>query len=415
LLEAPTDASAAKALEVSGIPELADMILMELPPKDLLTAAQVNRTFNASVMSSNRIARKLYLTGPEPHSWFRTNFGTDYADSFLDGYLMLLGMSVNCEHMLLEDGPEPEETMDVHMHFDGRTRSRFLSSHSLRQPDLIYRPTIGSRRRAMLLCQPPIMTMTAAPDCCKIKVWVELHSPTGLTVGDLLDATAEMQHAHRHCPNAPYHEHERSTGLVVAGVSFSGNVTLRPDDPGIPRRRDTRADFGSPDYRSESSSPDQAPPPRTPLASYVQAKQAALAAGESIPSFEEFLGPDLYEARIKDHAFEQTAIDPESTVADTVYAAASAELVEMGLSDEQADDVAGTLLSCFVNRGARLTEVMRGVFKLLPDNVGVDVHAWRSFAEWLMGRVIALQRDEAAAREEERVAEEVGLDYGEPV
>lgn len=58
----PTDASARKSLQVFGIPELLETILVNLSPEELWSAQYINKTFNAMVRTSLEIQRCVMLS-----------------------------------------------------------------------------------------------------------------------------------------------------------------------------------------------------------------------------------------------------------------------------------------------------------------------------------------------------------------
>ena len=60
----PTNVSAAKAQEVFDIPELLEMILLQLHPRWVLAAQQVNKSFDALIITSSKIQEHL---GLRPH------------------------------------------------------------------------------------------------------------------------------------------------------------------------------------------------------------------------------------------------------------------------------------------------------------------------------------------------------------
>jgi hypothetical protein len=402
LLQVPSDSSAAKAQEAFSIPELAEMILLELPSRELLKVAQVDRALHASVMSSKRINCKLGLV-PEPDSWFKTNLSQDheYSRGCCDRKLTLPGLSFLCDNVRLgEDSEEGEDDDDgeeesgegeyMKLIVELRPKVEFVSPGSSVTTLVDRVPNVGSRGRAMLICQPPILKMDASTTCCGERV--EIHSAMGVTVGDLLDATSKLRYLHRTCPLAQYHLHDHHSGFVVPEVVFKGNLPLRPDDRSILNRNwneleEQNYDVFSP-YDFRPHHPDRTPPPPSPLTQYVDAKHKAHKAGDRIPTFQDFLG-----------TIRLFRLDPQhGSDVGMVYTAAAAELFEMGLSVGQAHHVAETLVSWFVDQGATLAQVVHDGAKLLPWGVVVEGEVWRKFAEWLTGmvreqEVIGEQRD----------------------
>lgn len=244
LLTAPSHNSAAKAQETFNIPELMEMILGYLSTQDLLLAMEVNKSFADSVLSSNKLQIKLCLKAATNTDWF-----TD----FQYGGLGRQGpFSFSCrvdweDHHLR---PAPERESEVHIkaqfHIARRWYGQGLPDKSARLP------LLGSRCRAMLICQPPIKEIIARPSCCQgmgsrnqelQALEDEIHPPpesvivrseTGLTVGDLLDVTDSLMRSHSACPYAPDWQHHPNTGEVKVDVEFLATMALRPGDPNIP-------------------------------------------------------------------------------------------------------------------------------------------------------------------------------------
>lgn len=133
----PTVASAIKAQQVFGIPELLEQILMHCNKGDLVTARGVARIFASTISKSIKIQESLGLrpaTGGTPFS------------PFADKYFVLRGFVVRLEkvgrHVLDSSTVELTATLNT--------------INLMREVNL---PTVGSFWRRMLVSQPPIKSM----------------------------------------------------------------------------------------------------------------------------------------------------------------------------------------------------------------------------------------------------------------
>ena len=95
----------------------------------------------------------------------------------------------------------------------------------------------------MLICQPPIKEMTLSASCCRFRPHDTVEpkrsviNADGITVGDLLRATAAEEEHHRFCPWVGEGHHDPETGMVNFSISFEGTVQLRAGDPTLRTRK----------------------------------------------------------------------------------------------------------------------------------------------------------------------------------
>lgn len=218
----PTEASTLKAEEVFGTPELVENILQFLAPREMLVAQRTSRTMNATILTSPKLQRLLYLR-PDSTAYFSTAFKRQTRQSF---------------HV------DAHETVTYDKHL-GKLRSKgsgreaiisFAVTSSRATPLGTPTYSAGSRIRSMLVCQPPIKCMTASPSCCQHSRETdeaseeELSSSTGLTCGDVVDFVMRMQAAHKVCAfEDPYSLDDE--GFVRPTIYFSGTLTLHEQDP----------------------------------------------------------------------------------------------------------------------------------------------------------------------------------------
>lgn len=224
----PTNESAGCALRVFGTPGLAEMILLELEPRDLLVVEQVNRALRSSIASSPKLQRKLFLNGSE-HCFWRTHLKDKAA---WNEAVVTCSIQLDASDTLQDEG-KACVTATVCVRKDN-------ASGEFQHPEMI------SRQRLMLICQPPITKMEAMADCCLYRFFgsylaprprvanlprvLYLESPSGITAGDVLDMAEKLNQAHRNCPFAQYHQHA-TDGTVHVSTHFSGDLKLRQDDP----------------------------------------------------------------------------------------------------------------------------------------------------------------------------------------
>lgn len=238
---APTPESAAKAREVFGTPELLEIILLHLHPRYVLVAQQVSKGFDASVSTSPKLQQHLGLRA-DPKTHFTTPFASTYGGSSTLSVHARYGAfgyySVAARNNILS-GDKP-----------ARDKNAFeiLASFNTR----CGLPRLGERCRSMLICQPPVFEMEASVSCCSnrnlilagLQMQMQIHSPrptdqpkpirstTGITVGDVLDATRVILQQHRACPHAQPHEHD-AEGKVDSAPSFRAMLRLEDDDPAL--------------------------------------------------------------------------------------------------------------------------------------------------------------------------------------
>ena len=115
---------------------------------------------------------------------------------------------------------------------------------------------LGKRCRQMLICQPPLKQVRPVMSCCgedspsymfnvpgsrSITVPEPIKSETGITVGDILDATDRLADEHRLCPHAFMHDHDEE-GHVQIFPAFKANIRLREGDPLLVEVRTEKAE-----------------------------------------------------------------------------------------------------------------------------------------------------------------------------
>ncbi|KAK3709303.1 hypothetical protein LTR37_011041 [Vermiconidia calcicola] len=235
----PTSQSALKAHEVLTTAELFENILAHLDPRDVLNALQLNKATSQLFINSPKLQDKLHLRpSKEEHVDSVFENPRDGRQTF-PLFRLHFGES-SC------DGPPPVEAGPDEI----VVVAEFFHWYSL--------PTIGSRCRAMLVCQPPVKELLITLACClPAGPGYRLHasfnpltpsrptlsqvdeeefdgykirSETGITVGQVYDATKQLQEEHRYCPHAIIELHN-ADGTVNVRTALHGKVPLKRDDP----------------------------------------------------------------------------------------------------------------------------------------------------------------------------------------
>ena len=153
------------ASRVMAMPELTEAILSYTSIPDILDVSQVSRSLKAIIEASPKLQRQLFLKPAESTSVVHTLTEMPFEDMTVER---------------LGDGPDGETRLKVEV---GIRKCK--------------RVNIGSTRRRMLICQPPLkrIFVTSAFDECHVifrNGHEELHSAAGLTVGDLYDKALEL-------------------------------------------------------------------------------------------------------------------------------------------------------------------------------------------------------------------------------
>jgi hypothetical protein len=153
------------------------------------------------------------------------------------------------------------------------------------------KPNAGSRCRDMLICQPPLHSISAFTSCCagprfwRHRVGDErppaevVRSEKGITVGDILDATKRLKESHQLCPDASPFDHNAS-GFVNVQVSFEAEMACLRTDPMFVRER-LRMLEDRVKHRERVTRQRR-------IDAYSVAKRVARDEGRAIPTLEEF-------------------------------------------------------------------------------------------------------------------------------
>ncbi|KAK3659009.1 hypothetical protein LTR56_001446 [Elasticomyces elasticus] len=329
LMMLPTQSSGRVAEKLFAVPELTEMVLMELSPARLLCTASVSKAFEAAVVSSTKLQDKLGLRALEhsiwksPFNWRGTNgsYGMNVAElGEIGESLAPLRQSLKCRTMDTEKARSravKDHVATIQAVFQSHETPDYADGGRGYHPDDRPLPSIGDRGRAIMICQPPVKEMFVLASCCRTRFGTRFEplAPTirnfkGLSVGDLLDATIKASKQHEMCPYAAK-RHHRPDGTVDCRISFEGTVQLQANDPRIPSkmrpegagtRGDGRdySDCDEPTPYSEDESVDTDAvhdarirsyfwtPKRDVLDDYVDYKREACANGEEIPTLAEF-------------------------------------------------------------------------------------------------------------------------------
>lgn len=249
-----------KAIDV---PELLEHILNYLDIRSLLRVQQVSHQMFDAIESSVKLQRRLFLK-PSPKG--NTKLLPSYVlpglflDNDASGYVT------------------PRSDMDQVV-----VTASFLLS---RAPS-----RIGSRCKKMLICNPPIKSIDVFIECCSQSAHRAFRTNTprppletlecdsGITVGQLHDAHKRLAAAHRLCPDASPHLHNKD-GFVNAEPSFEVALDLNPNDPLVAAKNDK--------VKKRKLRTDESDGFMARIRTYVVAKQTARDHGRPIPTLSEF-------------------------------------------------------------------------------------------------------------------------------
>ena len=224
-------------LTVLATAELLEHILLHCDKVDLLRAWGVNRNFKNTIDSSLAIQRRLGLLADEKCDiHFPLN---DLPIAIRGANVERGGVRGNPSSPMFEG--VAENITQISLLFDINRRS---SSGATMHERPIAETT--PRLRKMLICQPPINSVSIVISCCGPRrlsltqsndMTMEMvTNENGLTAGDLADAHARTIAEHRLCARAPLHAHDQD-GFVNCEVGFSALVTPLDTEPMLTAKR----------------------------------------------------------------------------------------------------------------------------------------------------------------------------------
>lgn len=211
------------------------MILLELEPRDLMMALQVNKAFRAGVTGSSKLQIKLCYRG-DPKSIWRSNFDGDLRyESRNEPMIPPFSCSLSRSRRAPRSS-EVNEEIEIH------ARLRISDGWAFSGGRF---PLVPTKYNSMLICQPPLTEMVATPSCCTSFVQyrqrypehipepqppIAFNSPSGLTVGNLLYVARRLYAHNQYCPYANERFHDKQ-GEVHPDVDFTGSMSLNASDP----------------------------------------------------------------------------------------------------------------------------------------------------------------------------------------
>ncbi|KAK5691511.1 hypothetical protein LTR97_011504 [Elasticomyces elasticus] len=212
--------------QVFRTPELVEQILEHLGLAEILSYDQVDRSARAILAQSTPLQSLLSLRAYADDSLLRLPFEL-YGDLRTASFYCRQGYDY-------DNGPN-------NAWGPGRTSSMVLLEAGFESTaNRIHLPKIDVRCRNMLITQPPIKKMWVRLQCCRRASGLsdsqrehDLHSDTGITIGDLYDATKKAEEEHSLCHRASRMDHD-AAGFVHSGVSFRAYVhhsMLPPVEP----------------------------------------------------------------------------------------------------------------------------------------------------------------------------------------
>ncbi|KAK5681082.1 hypothetical protein LTS10_006842 [Elasticomyces elasticus] len=265
------------ARRVIDLPELAELIFMQLDIEDLLRMMRVDQPSRTTILSSPALQRKLHLR-PDANAHLRLLPAIRLA-SPRDRRSNNRGL-VTISHGSLPyctpwSGAILQDREQEIRHMYSRVKVHF--HHSL--------PRLGDRIRSMLVSQPPVYEMEVRLGCCSpfgqhaVMRVPNVGNTGGLTIGGLQDAAKRLMEQHANCPFAALDCHDY-VGNLKTDVRFEGIVKLRDDDATVREainneKRAVRIEQGWAEKRSK-------------LEEFCRSKRLAWAQDRPIPTFEEF-------------------------------------------------------------------------------------------------------------------------------
>ncbi|KAK3619526.1 hypothetical protein LTR56_023961 [Elasticomyces elasticus] len=287
----PSDRSRVVAEKVFAIPELAEMIILEVGPYGILQAMQTCKALSYTI-TSPKLQIKLSLREQCDGYWY-----SPFARDILGYERGSARDETKLHDFLICDIIVPRRRLG-HAAETGVATVRAAFAHPAssygRGGGVKKLPTIGSRGLSMLICQPPITEMTINVSCCdthraraRQDKGRKIFKAEGLTVGDLLCATVKARKKREQCPYAEEFEHDHETGSVLVHVSFEGSMQLRSDDPCFADEYEA-GESRAAEYRSRSEDEYEESYARGRLREYINYKKQAYQKGQTILTMAKF-------------------------------------------------------------------------------------------------------------------------------
>lgn len=284
-----TTASGAVATQVFGVPELLIHIAKNPPAQDILSFFQINKAAQSIFEDSPELHDALHMRSSASDGYLRSHFDSEgdadkddaeKDDDEGDDSGAFPGLTVGYVHRQDSSSGGPVQDSDN----EGDHEDSSLPTHRVQLmahfEDDEPLPRIGATCRKMLVCLPSVQVMQITINCCKgpkshgprywaygvahrptsemtyrlADVWryvdgdaesknnprktLEIINRSGITVGDLYEATRQLRAAHLVCPHAAVTIMDRDTGEVEPSVRFHADVVLKGDDPFVMAQAD---------------------------------------------------------------------------------------------------------------------------------------------------------------------------------
>ncbi|KAK5735843.1 hypothetical protein LTR17_007855 [Elasticomyces elasticus] len=310
LITQPSERSSIVAEKVFRVPELAEMVLLELTPAAILQAMNTCKDFASSITSPG-IQAKLSLRRQIKGHWYSPFEIRDNLISISWRSLRTPQLHNIFQTRIATTAEEADRIVQTRVATVYATFQDQMGSDDMTRSPLA---RIGKRGLSMFICQPPITEMDVYLSCCmpgsrgrsytagNRKSAGTIRNAKGLSVGDLHRATAEYQKQHELCPHADKYSHD-GEGRVLMEVSYEGLLQLRADDPFVLQGYKIRAGFNGGGY-SPTASPIRSAPyyemedmidysddgmePEGGIEEYIAYKKKAHVKGEQIVSMADY-------------------------------------------------------------------------------------------------------------------------------
>jgi hypothetical protein len=209
------------------VPELLELILLNLGLPDLLQVSQVNCTMRDGIAGSIKLQQKLCFY-PKPHPAHYYNPFDTACPGAMAGFICSADSSSQGSIQVIHEPNKNGQWLQLQARFELLPRQTLAK--------------ITPRQREMLICQPPVPEATAYIRCCPHPLEDQPPAPgqsypplkitreTGITIGDLYDLAEKIIDKHRYCPRAQWRCLDED-GTVNAELLFKLSVPLHDDDP----------------------------------------------------------------------------------------------------------------------------------------------------------------------------------------
>ncbi|KAI6798091.1 hypothetical protein KC360_g3459 [Hortaea werneckii] len=260
--------------KVFDVPELLELILLNLHVIDLLTLQQVNRQVRDAINTSKKVQQRMFLIPSGnahrrvlPAFPLKNSYRSPVKDSLETP--ILLDLKLHC----LPASQGYKATMQLSARTSGLRYRRHYLQMQLTDP-----PVRRLSVECSCSCIPPARPFNIAFDGYP---GVIINEKDGITLGRLRDAFKQVAEEHKTCPHAQPQYHSRN-GNVILEYTAVGDLYMDRDDPLALLLRDE-------EYKAWNK--------MRKMEEFCQAKQNAASLNKEIPTLAEFKADQAAMAR----------------------------------------------------------------------------------------------------------------------